>query len=327
MPRGNTEQKELFRGRALTVGGTTRFSQELPMGEGWYKMTLKFIHTITTGTATGPLTQGLLRIVRGITLRSDRGELFVNNAPGRMLYQLDTIKTGAAATLPAVANGAQSNILNLWFYDPLCQMPEDYLIDTSRYSAMTLEINYGTVADLYGTVGTATVTTTLDCNIERHRGRLPDKIRPVFQLEYGVRVPVSPSVLTEILLERAANLVYKRVLLFGSSANAVAGVPWSGDADDTLVSEFTVDHDQGRPFETYIHTTFNALNKQEYALETAIAGLDVIDFIRDGSFQSALFSGNKSRLSVRWVNGTVGSSPLVSLGYEGIRMLQGRVGS
>lgn len=327
MARGNTEIKELFRARALTVGGTTRFSQELPMGEGWYKMTLQFIHNIATGTATGALAQGLLRIIRGITLRSDRGELFINNAPGRMLYQIDAIKTGTPATLPAVANGAQTHILTVWFFDPLMQMPEDYLIDTSRYSAMTLEINYGTVADLYGTVGTATVTATVTMTIERHRGRLPDKIRPVFQLEYGVRVPVNPSSFTEIALERAANLAYKRKYLFASSANAVAGVPWSGDADDTLISEFTVDHDQGRPFETMLHTIENVLNKQEYSLETAIAGLDVIDFCRDGSFQSALFSGNKSRLSVRWVNGTVGSSPLVSLGYEGFRPLQGRVGA
>jgi hypothetical protein len=327
MARGNTEIKELFRGRALTNGGTTRFSQELPMGEGWYKMTLRFNHTITTGTATGPLTQGLLRIIRGITLRSDRGELFVNNTPGRLLYQIDSIKAGSAAALAAVANGLQSNILNIWFFDPLSQMPEDYLIDTSRYSALTLEVNYGTVADLYGTVGTATVATTLDCIIERHRGRLPDKIRPVFQLEYGVRVPVNPSSFTEIALERAANLVYKRLYLFASSANAVAGVPWSGDADDALISEFTLDHDQGRPFETILHVIENALNKQEYSLETAIAGLDIIDFTRDGSFQSSLFSGNKSRLSARWVNGSVGSSPLVSLGYEGFRPLQGRVGA
>lgn len=327
MARGNTELKELFRGRALTVGGTTRFSQELPMGEGWYKMTLRFNHAIVTGTATGPLTEGTLRIVRGITLRSDRGELFVNNAPGRMLYKVDTFKAGTAALAQAVANGTQVSIINIWFFDPLMQMPEDYLIDTSRYSAMTLEINYGTVADLYGTVGTATVTATVDCLIERHRGRLPDKIRPVFQKEYGVRVPVNPSSFTEIALERAANLAYNRFLLFGSSANAVAGVPWSGDADDTLVAEFTVDHDQGRPFETILHPIELQLNKQEYSLETALAGHDIIDFCRDGSFQSALFSGNKSRLSVRWVNGVVGASPLVSLGYEAFRPLQGRVGS
>jgi hypothetical protein len=327
MARGNTEVKELFRGRALTIGGTTRFSQELPMGEGWYKLTLRFNHTITTGTATGPLSEGTLRIVRGITLRSDRGELFCNNAPGRMLYRIDTLKAGTAALAQAVANGVQVSVINVWFFDPLTQMPEDYLIDTSRYSAMTLEVNYGTVSDLYGTVGTATVTATLDLYLERHRGRLPDKIRPVFQLEYGVRVPVNPSSFTEIALERAANLVYKRLFLFASSANAVSGVPWSGDADDTLISEFTVDHDQGRPFETILHVVENAINKQEYSLETAIAGLDVIDFIRDGSFQSSLFSGNKSRLSVRWVNGTVGASPLVSLGYEGFRPLQGRVGA
>lgn len=327
MPRGNTEIKELFRGRALSVGGTTRFSQELPMGEGWYRVMLRFNHAIVTGTATGPLTQGTLRIIRGITLRSDRGEMFINNAPGRFLYNIDTIKAGALARADTVANGTQQSIVNIWFFDPLSQMPEDYLIDTSRYSAMTLEVNYGTVADLYGTVGTATVSATLDCMIERHRGRLPDKIRPVFQLEYGVRVPVSPAVLTEILLERAANLTYKRFLLFASSVNAVAGVPFSGDADDLIVSDFTVDHDQGRPFETLLHVPFNALNKQEYALEAVISGLDVIDFVRDGSFQSSLFSGNKSRLSVRWTNGTVGGSPLVSLGYEGIRPLQGRVGA
>lgn len=297
------------------------------MGEGWYRMMLRFNHTIVTGTATGPLSQGTLRIIRGITLRSDRGELFLNNVPGRMLYQVDQAKAGTAARADAVANGLQQSIINIWFFDPLSQMPEDYLIDTSRYSALTLEINYGTVADLYGTVGTATVATTVDCMIERHRGRLPDKIRPVMQVEYGVRVPVSPAVLTEILLERAANLTYKRLWLFASSVNAVSGVPWSGDADDLIILDFTVDHDQGRPFETLLHVPFNAFNKQEYSLEAVIPGLDIIDFVRDGSFQSALFSGNKSRLSVKWTNGTVGASPLVSLGYEGFRPLQGRVGA
>src|SRR5258708_510091 len=165
MARGNTEFKEIFRGRALGTGGVTRFSTEFPLGEGWYRMILRFNHVVTIGTGTGPLAQGGLRAIRGITLRSDKAEFFCNNCPGRALYFFDQVNAGTPAKLDTIAAASATYVavVPLWFYQPRMLKPEDYLINTARYSAITLEVTYGRVADLYGTVGTATGAPTLDC--------------------------------------------------------------------------------------------------------------------------------------------------------------------
>jgi hypothetical protein len=321
--RGNTEIKEIFRGQPLTNGSITRFSNQFPLGEGWYNLSLRFNHTLTVGTGTTPLSENNLRVIRTITLRTDRSEFVCNVVSGRALYRWDQLLRGTAALSTAVAasNGTYSTLINIWFVDPLAQKPEDTILNTSRYSAVTLEVGLGTVSDLLGTVGTASVASTLDCYVERTKGPLPQKVRPLLFTEYGVRVPVDPNSTQTIDLERASNLAYKKMMAFACNTTTVVGVPFSGDASDAILSDVTIDHDGGRPFETILHSALNARNKQDYSLEAAVVGQDIFDFVRDGSLNSMLYSGDKSRLRFLWANGTLGSTPQINLSYMGTRPL------
>jgi len=321
--RGNTELKEIFRGQALTNGSVTRFSNQFPLGEGWYNLSMRFNHTLVVGTGTTPLSENNLRLIRSITLRTDRSEFVANVVPGRALYRWDQALRGTAApsTAIAAANGTYSTLINLWFVDPLSQKPEDSILNTSRYSAVTLEVGLGTISDVLGTVGTATISSTLDCYVERTKGPLPQKVRPLLFMEYGVRVPIDPNSQQVIDMERASNLAYKRWMAFACNTTTVVGVPFSGDASDAILNDVTVDHDGGRPFETVLHGALNARNKQDYSLETAVVGQDLFDFVRDGSLNSMLYSGDKSRLRFLWSNGTLGTTPQINLSYMGTRPL------
>lgn len=321
--RGNTEVKEMFRGRALNIGAITRFSPEFPLGEGWYNMSLRFNIALVVGTGTTPLSENNLRFIRSITLRTDRSEFVCNNVPGRAMYRWEQILRGTAglSTAVAAASATYSTLISLWFVDPLAQKPEDTVLNTARYSAVTLEVGLGTVSDLLGVVGTSSVTATLDASVERSKGPLPPKVRPLLFTEYGTRVPVDPTSTQVIDVERASNLAYKRWQLFACNTTTVVGVPYSGDAGDLIVSDVTADHDGGRPFETMLYPVLQNRNRMDYSLEAAQPGTNHIDFVRDGSLQSMMYSGDKSRLRLLWTNGTLGTTPQVNLSYMGIRPL------
>lgn len=321
--RGNTEIKEVFRARTLTNGAITRFSTEFPLGEGWYRLALRFNHALVVGTGTTPLSENNLRLVRSITLKTDRSEYVWNSVPARAIYRWDQMLRGAAAlsTAIAAASATYSTLLNLWFVDPLAIKPEDTILNTARYSAITLEVGIGTITDVLGTPGTATIASTVDAYVERSKGPLPASVRPLLFTEYGVRVPVDPTTVQVIDMERASNLAYKRWQYFACNTTTVSGVPYSGDASDAILTDVTVDHDGGRPFETILHPVLNAINKQDYALETAVVGQGITDFVRDGSLNSQLYSGDKSRLRLLWSNGTLGTLPQMNLSYMGTRPL------
>ncbi len=321
--RGNTEIKEVFRGRSLVGGAITRFSTEFPLGEGWYRMALRFNHTLVVGTGTTALAENNLRLLRSITMKTDRSEYVFNSVPGRAVYRWDQILRGTAAlsTLIAAASATYSTLINLWFVDPLAIKPEDTVLNTARYSAVTLELGLGTITDVLGTPGTATISSTVDCYIERSKGPLPDQVRPLIFTEYGVRVPVDPTTVQVIDMERASNLAYKRWQYFSCNTTTIPGVPFSGDASDTIISDVTVDHDGGRPFETILHPVLNAINKQDFSLEAAVVGQGVTDFVRDGSLNSQLYSGDKSRLRLLWSNNTLGTTPQMNLAYMATRPL------
>src|SRR2546430_1155575 len=250
MARGNTEIKEILRGAAINQNGVTRFSNAngIPLGEGWVRLLLQFNNALTVGTGTGALSDGCLRIIKSFTLRSDKNEFFLNAAPGKFLYLCAWIKRGTQPILDTVtaATATFRTIVEVWFIDPLQAIPEDTILDTRRYSALTLEVTYGGVADFLGTVGTSSMVTTMDLYIDRQRGPIPAKIRPKHYLEYGVRPPVDPNTALVLDMERASNLAYKRLYVRTSSAPLV-GQPFSGIDSDVTLADVTLDHDAGRP--------------------------------------------------------------------------------
>lgn len=329
--RGYIESINVIRARALSVGTRTGFSDELPVGEGVYRMDVRVNISLTIGTGTTAIAEGELQFIKNITLRTDRGE-YICNIPGRALYKIAHVKIGSAPDKDAIAAATAVYSVNLPLYFAEHERlgfprPEDTILDTKRYSSLTLEVQLGTVADLLGTVGTASVTATLDVDIVRTKGPLPqdakgnDLVRPMGYSYLDVRPPVDAQTVTQILLERAADLLVRRYYFF-SVTGGTAGVPFSGVASNAIVDIFSIKDQSGYVYKDRIFRMIQNDGKNYFSIETWPTGLIVVDFVQDRSMQSSLITAGKSLLNATWSNqGSPGAGSLVSCVAEGIRRL------
>jgi hypothetical protein len=321
--RGYTERAQLILGAALNVGGQTSFSKEFPMGEGWRGIYLRFNNVFTVGTGTTPVTEGELLVLKNILLRTDRGEILCN-LPGRALYKIATYRYGTPPRKDAIAaaNGTYRVTLPIELADEWLDVPEDTVLDTKRYNSVFLQITLGTVSDLLTTPGTSSMVYTMDCEVERSFGRLPKEAEPLFHVSYDFRPPIDASNLQNIDIERSPDMSHKRIYIHTGTSGA-GGTPFSGANADTIIDYITI-KDQSRYIEKERkNLMIQDINKVHKSIETAIAGLLVFDFVRDGSIASAVASGDKSVLQAVWVNqGGVGANSITTLASEMIRRLK-----
>lgn len=321
MHRGKSEFVEVFRGMSCPVSSTTRFSTQFPLGEKWVRMLLNFHITLTVGTGTGALAEGELRVIRGITFRTDRGELICNGVPGRLLYRIDQIKSKTAGAKDAIAAASATYdvAIPIWFKDPDMRDPYQFLLDTARYGAVNLEVQIGSVADLLGVVGTASVVVTVDCAVERMLGKFEANQQVSVFKEYGIRAPVDPTSLQTIEYERTQGFALQRIGIFTTTGSS-SGVPFSGDASNAVIADLTFD-DGALPFNRLLEKTIRNDVKARYQMESATSGFYLHDFCADNIASSANYTGNKSRSGWRWTNGTLPATPQVTGWYEGFRPL------
>lgn len=321
--RGYTEMANVLTGGVLNNSGAVTFGKDFPLGEGWLKMLLRFNNLITIGTGTTPIAEGLLLIVKNVMLKTDRGEI-ICNLPGRALYKIAIYQTGQVPNITtlAAANGTYRVTLPINFSDKALNRPCDTILDTARYQSVSLQITYGTVADLFSTVGTSTNVATLDIEVERTLGRLPQQGMPIFHINYDFRQPVDANVNTIIDLERSADMSVKRLYVHSGTSGS-AGVPWSG-ANSDAIQNVVIVKDQNRFIQKErIHAMILDGNKMDAFLEAIIAGVEVYDFVRDGSIQSAMMTGNKSVLQYSWTNqGGVAANSIVTATAEQVRSLK-----
>lgn len=330
--RGYVERPNLITAAALNNGGQTPFSKEFPMGEGWYSMNLELSFAVTIGTGAGPVAEGELLFIRNVLLRSDRGEILCN-LPGRALWKIASLKNGALAYKDAIAASTATYRVNLpiYFCDPeggpfQMNRPEDTILDTSRYNSVTLHITLGPLTDLFTAPGTATVVSTLDCEVERTYGVLPGSKpgeggRPIAHINYDFRPPVDANTVTAIDIERSAEMSLKRIYLHTSSSG-IAGVPWSGTNADDRIATLNI-KDQGRFIEKdRIWRRIQHYNKLDAMLENLLSGVTFFNFVADKSVGAAMSTAEKSVLQLTWINGTVAANSIVTLTQEAIRTLK-----
>lgn len=324
--RGNAEYVNIVTGENLTVNGKKVISDALPVGEGWYRMQLRINEIFVVGTGTTPITNGELNFVKNVLFKTDRGEI-ICNLPGRALYKLGGIKSNVVALRKdAIAAASATYTVNLpiYFADHYKAMdrPEDTILDTKRYSSMTIEITLGTVADLLGTVGTSSVTATCDIEVVRTKGLLPQKGGPIGVIAYDFRNPVDANTLQFILLERAQDLAYKRIYVH-SCTSGVAGTPWAGTDSDAIQNIVSIKDQSGFIIKDRIHRMIQESNQLDYNFETIQTGIEVHDFVQEGSIQAALVTAGKSLLQYQWTNqGGVGANSIITVVTEGVRSIK-----
>jgi hypothetical protein len=330
--RGYVERPNVITGAALNPSGQTPFSNQFPMGEGWFTMLLEINIAVVIGTGAGAVSEGELLFIKNVLLRSDRGEI-ICNLPGRALWKIAALKAGSLAYKDAVAasTGTYRVSLPIFFVDPEfgpfnMLRPEDTLFDTFRYNAVSLLITLGSVSDLYTAPGTATVTATLDVELERTYGKVPGDApgtggKPIAHINYDYRPPVDNNAAQSIDIERSADMSLKRIYLHTSSSG-VGGTPWSGTNADDRITSITV-KDQSRFIEKdRLWRQLQHMNKLDTALETWLAGVAFFNFVADRSIASALATADKSVLQAVWVNNVQAANSIITLTQEAIRTLK-----
>jgi len=324
--RGYAEPVNILTGQALNVNGKTTISDALPVGEGWYSAIFHVNLVIVIGTGAGPIAEGELNIVKNILLRTDRGEILAN-VPGRALYKMAHLLQAEPTTKDAIAAASATYTASLpvYFADPrgLMDRDEDTVLDTKRYSALTLEVTLGGLTDLYTAPGTATLTANLDVEVFRTKGLLPKRAEPVAHVTYDIRPPVDAFTNTLIFLERSQDLAIKRLFVHSGTAG-VAGVPWSGVNSDAIQNITQIKDQSGFISKDRIHKQVQRENVGWFGVSGGVVvGVECYDFVRDRSVQSALVTAGKPLLQYQWTNqGGVAANSIVTATMQGIRSLK-----
>ena len=335
MPRNFTETANLISGATLNMGGRTIFSNQFPVGEGWRNLKLRFNIVQTIGTGVTPITDGLLQIIRNILFKTDRAEQVIN-LPGKALYMQNIVEYGIASQQKiTVAAATETDTIDVTipFCDEKMGRPEDTILNTARYSSMTLDLNMGSIADLLTTIGSATATATLDVEVERSRGPLPEEAAPRFYRAFDFRQPVDANTTTSIDLEKSPDLWYKRIYVY-STTGGTSGLPFFGASADTIQNVVQIKDQSSFIQQSRIHGMIRDDVNRRYGIPLSavpgtasttptLKGLEVFDFATDRSTNSALYTGDKSILQYTWTNqGGVGANSIVTAMTEGLRLLK-----
>jgi hypothetical protein len=176
-----TEEVALFGGRVLPPAAQTVVGPEFPMdGCGWERIRIHLQATVAA-VAT-PFADGLFRFLKGITLRTNRGDVIFDGVPGMAMYRINQLfyRTDPFHD-PVIAAGAVVNaILDLPLGMPFLNRPEDLFLDTSRYSSIELQLNTGGLA-VFAPAAPATAPVTFGISVVRTLAALASdgKSKPV----------------------------------------------------------------------------------------------------------------------------------------------------
>jgi hypothetical protein len=310
--------------KAVTLGGNTTIRDEFPLGQGWYRLDLIFHMLIDINSSTGAITEGLLNIIRNIMLKTDIDGLCYNLS-GRAIYRMAQYFKGTAPAITTLAatDGTYDVHIPLYFALPRLMRSEDTILDTARYRNIELVITYGALADLFSSPNADTVlTATLDVNIVHTEDLLHPQAKPVVYPYFTAYPVVNPASQTYIDIEKSPDLAM--ATLFAFTGNSVtAGQPFHGTAADTVLATMSVETQAEHLVRSLPFKSIQYGNKLQGNIETWPTGWAVMDFIEDGSVFSSISTGDKSKLQLNWINGTLSTSGITAA-LLGVRQLKGK---
>jgi len=222
------EFQTLFTDRAVPTGLTT-FTSELPSGardsKGLVGVHLMLHATVVPGTGATPNTIAASQCVENVTLRLSRDGV-IYSLPGVALLLRNNVLSFGGGSFSDVFTGSAGTYsfhIPLLFVDRRTVVPEDTVLDLRRNSSMQIDLTLGGPSRWFTTPGTATVTYTMDCEIETYDRPLSEENPQKWSLyvvhKQSVTVPTN-----KILIEQAPGLWIKRLLWTTSSS----ADPWQG---------------------------------------------------------------------------------------------------
>jgi hypothetical protein len=167
----STERITVLQAGALTNSAVNRFSNIFPLdGTGWTKMILTFHATMTWTNATLIDDHAVMRWIKGINLRTSRGEVIVDNVPGKAMWWFDAYHNRITPSQERVL-GVNGAVYDATLEIPFCldflNRPEDTIFNSGRYSNLQLDITTGDVLDFLNDAAGEGVAVTMDIEIER----------------------------------------------------------------------------------------------------------------------------------------------------------------
>lgn len=309
----------------ITLGGATNpIKEAFPLGEGYYKMKIVFKNTLTVGTGTTPIANALAKILKNLKIKTSADGVIMDASGVSFQRRLQRqIRTAARMSTLAASNGTYYFDLDIMFYNPELRRPEDTILNTARYKSLELVITYGTVADLLGTVGTASLAVTADVYIYKSDLNVTPSNAPN-AIPYFVDLPTKlfQAADSYIEIDKNEDLAIFNILTGLSDNTGTAGIPWSGVEQNVPESLWTIE-DNSHPF-LFDRISMEAMVSDvvhERSLEAPGAGTMCFNMIDDKSTLSALASGDKSKLRVKWDRNGSASTYLVTASIDGIKKL------
>jgi hypothetical protein len=332
------ERKALVQGAALVNSAINRFQTQLqPDGLGWTKLILNFHATIDWTNANVVDRRGLYRYIKGITLRSSRGDTFVDNVCGQAFYIVNSLFTHVAPVHDTIlqADGVYDGVIEIYLWMPFLNRGEDVILDTSRYSQLELSITTGSVLDFLDDAVGETVAVTVDIEREATLSALsPDKKSgPVAAPYYAQRGPFVNNAQAFFDIESSTDLG-----IFGFALKiAATGVvcPFDGAGVDNLTDlSFTdsvrtwIDHAMPWGLKQELHNGLHFEAQNIYLATPAVAeqvaypllGVYPYWFVKNGSINEHYNTGKKSQIRLTWNDAT--GTDIGNVVYWGMRALR-----
>lgn len=315
----------IIRNESVTLNAPNSFTKELVPGQGWYQGRVRLLNSLTIGTGAGPVSEGELRFLRQLYLRTNRGEVVLDSVSARAMYKLAALLFGAPPRKDAIAAANGSYFINIpfCFADPRLLRPEDLILDTNRYESLKFEMTTGPLTDLFTAPGTATTSLFADLELERSRERWnSEQSPPMGFVQYQQRGPVDVTNDTEVQLEAAPDLSIMRILV-GTHTSGVSGQPFQGANSDAVIDRLKLTNGDEEVVPERVWEMVQEENKNDFGMESILTGYALFDFVSDGSIKSALYTGDKPNLRLRWVNKSgVAAGYHVSVLVQGYRRLK-----
>jgi hypothetical protein len=313
------EKRTILTAEPLANGAVRLFNNIFPLdGTGW--TVLRLILCGVIGAAVTPYADGLYRWIKGITLKTSRGEVIYNNVPGMALYPFNAFLNHSFPWHNPLlaAGGTFRAVIDLPFVMPFLGRGEDTIFDSGRYSNLELQIATGTLAD-FAPAGAASAAVTLTLETHYTIATMKQEKNGTFQGKPNAALYVSTYPLIHADVQRFWDLESSLDLgLFGYFIfnHDASNVPFcktaaGSDALTDVIFEDTV----RRWINTVSVPSFQEKRQTlvPYNLYAAVAGTEIPTtlvgyypylFIKNGSVNEVYPTGKKSRIRLDFTNAT-----------------------
>lgn len=344
MSKGRTDILNVFQAQPL-VTGVNVFETQWPLGLAWYSLILRFNIALTLGTGATALTDALQRIINAVSIITDVDGPCVNNVPGRALYRRAQF-VGPAGVAPvqdsfSAATGTYRIQIPIHFYDYGMKRPEDTILDTMKYQTISLLVTMGGPERLLATVGTATVSMTLDADIEYPvlplvpntvdgDGRIVEGSSPILYPYLAIKPAINPNNQLFVDLDRSADLGIKRLFWFtsdGSDGSTNSTDSFQGVAQNNILNLVSLEDQNGF---CGMRTRIADMVKRHMVANQQIdggavpAGWYLHEYVNSGSINDAEATGLKSRYQLTYSTSTLVASSRIHVLEDGVKVFKNR---